>query len=183
MACTEIDFCLFDAPHKFLCKLRLNIVFRDLPLIDNPHLDSRNHQRDIITHHKIGYKSKKQFSRAKMAGVIHARSDNMIQSLAKYQHFLQAASLNHFRDNEITIGGRSAHDSNTPIAVSIASSATMVRSKSILLGWAVHRYSLGPHFLFSSFCPVLLALVAQPSENTSRCHGLRRRRHPGHSSQ
>ncbi|VEU40957.1 unnamed protein product [Pseudo-nitzschia multistriata] len=64
----------------------------------------RRYERDIITHHKIGYKSKKQFSRAKMAGVIHARSDNMIQSLAKYQHFLQAASLNHFRDNEITIG-------------------------------------------------------------------------------
>lgn len=52
-------------------------------------------QGDIITHHKIGYRSKTIYSHANMAGVIHARSDNMIQSLTKYNHFL----LNSMRDN------------------------------------------------------------------------------------
>eukprot|EP00536_Pseudo-nitzschia_multiseries_P000085 jgi/Psemu1/321447/estExt_fgenesh1_pg.C_20067 len=64
----------------------------------------RMYDRDIITHHKIGWKTKKIFSRAEMCGVIHARSDNMIQSLAKYVHFLQAAEVNVFRNNDATIG-------------------------------------------------------------------------------
>jgi len=64
----------------------------------------RLYERDIITHHKIGWKTKKIYSRAKMCGVIHARSDNMIQSLAKYIHFLNAAAVNIFRDNDATIG-------------------------------------------------------------------------------
>jgi len=63
----------------------------------------RKYQADIITHHKISYKTKKIFSRARMAGVIHARSDNMIQSLTKYQHFLNAMKLNIFRSDQATI--------------------------------------------------------------------------------
>jgi len=62
----------------------------------------RKYERDIITHHKIGYKSKKIFSRAKQCGVVHARSDNMIQSLSKYHHFLEVQHLNTFRDSEKT---------------------------------------------------------------------------------
>lgn len=41
-----------------------------------------------------------------MAGVIHARSDNMIQSLTKYQHFLNnGMKLNGFRKDDVTISG------------------------------------------------------------------------------
>ena len=61
---------------------------------------------DIITHHKIGWKSKKIFSRARMSGVIHARSDNMIQSLTKYQHFLfNSMQKNIFRSDQATVAG------------------------------------------------------------------------------
>uniref|UniRef100_A0A7S4AGX9 Uncharacterized protein n=1 Tax=Pseudo-nitzschia australis TaxID=44445 RepID=A0A7S4AGX9_9STRA len=64
----------------------------------------RKYDGDIITHHKICWRTKKVYSRAKMCGIIHARSDNMVQSLAKYQHFLQAAELNIYRSNSATIG-------------------------------------------------------------------------------
>ena len=60
----------------------------------------RNYQRDVITHHKIGWQTKKVHSNAKYAGIIHARSDNMIQSLSKYHHFLENQHLNMFRDSE-----------------------------------------------------------------------------------
>ena len=45
------------------------------------------------------------FSRARMCGVIHARSDNMIQSLAKYHHFLMAMHQNVYRNKKATIAG------------------------------------------------------------------------------
>ena len=61
-------------------------------------------KEDIITHHKIGWRSKKIFSRARMTGVIHARSDNMIQTLTKYQHFLfHSMQKNGFRDEQATV--------------------------------------------------------------------------------
>jgi len=64
----------------------------------------RKYEADIITHHKIGYRSKQVFSRAKMSGVIHARSDTMIQSLTKYQHFLSnSMQKNIFRNEKATI--------------------------------------------------------------------------------
>mmetsp|Transcript_22127 Transcript_22127/g.54756 ORF Transcript_22127/g.54756 Transcript_22127/m.54756 type:complete len:495 (+) Transcript_22127:149-1633(+) len=64
----------------------------------------RKYEGDIITHHKICYKSKKVFSRAKMSGVIHARSDNMIQTLTKYQHFLfHSMQKNGFRSDQATV--------------------------------------------------------------------------------
>jgi len=59
----------------------------------------------MITHHKIGWRTKKIFSRAQMCGVIHARSDNMIQTLAKYHHFLMAMDQNVFREKSAPISG------------------------------------------------------------------------------
>ena len=43
-----------------------------------------------------------------MVGMIHARTDNMIQSLAKYQHFLKNSLKNAHRDSESTIAGASS---------------------------------------------------------------------------
>mmetsp|Transcript_11420 Transcript_11420/g.17029 ORF Transcript_11420/g.17029 Transcript_11420/m.17029 type:complete len:468 (-) Transcript_11420:261-1664(-) len=65
----------------------------------------RAYEGDMITHHKIGWRTKKIFSRAQMCGVIHARSDNMIQTLAKYHHFLMAMDQNVFREKSAPISG------------------------------------------------------------------------------
>jgi len=65
---------------------------------------------NIVVHHKIGRSTKKVLDKSKMCGVIHARTENMIQSMAKYHHFLQQATLaqdkKHYtlRDHESTVG-------------------------------------------------------------------------------
>ena len=42
-----------------------------------------------------------------MTGVIHARSDNMIQTLTKYQHFLfHSMKKNGFRSDQATVAGK-----------------------------------------------------------------------------
>jgi len=58
---------------------------------------------NIIVHHKLGTKTKKVVTRSAMCGIIHSRTDNMIQSLAKYQHYLLAAEKNANRDTDATI--------------------------------------------------------------------------------
>ncbi|OEU19091.1 hypothetical protein FRACYDRAFT_237384 [Fragilariopsis cylindrus CCMP1102] len=59
----------------------------------------KNYNYDMITHHKIGYKTHKIYARAIHVGIIHARSTNMIQSLVKYHHFLSNQHTNMFRSS------------------------------------------------------------------------------------
>jgi hypothetical protein len=59
----------------------------------------KNYNYDMITHHKIGYKTHKIYARARHVGIIHARSTNMIQSLVKYHHFLSNQHTNMFRSS------------------------------------------------------------------------------------
>lgn len=88
-----------------LCCLFISIiVFKILFDFSCDSLFWLHDQEDIITHHKIGWRTKKTFSRARMSGVIHARSDNMIQSLTKYQHFLfHSMQKNGFRSDQATV--------------------------------------------------------------------------------
>ena len=62
----------------------------------------KNYNYDMITHHKIGYKTHKIYARAVHVGIIHARSTNMIQSLVKYHHFLSNQHTNMFRSSSST---------------------------------------------------------------------------------
>lgn len=61
---------------------------------------------NINVQHRLGFKTKEVVTWSTMCGVIHSRTENMVQSLAKYQHYLLAAEKNSYRNTKATISGR-----------------------------------------------------------------------------
>ena len=68
--------------------------------------DTTHQIGNINVHHRLGFKTKEVVTWSTMCGVIHSRTENMVQSLAKYQHYLLAAEKNSYRNTKATISGR-----------------------------------------------------------------------------